>query len=109
PPPSRSTDTSWPDASFTGSAVCTSADFSCATVQLGWRSFRIAAPPATCGLAMLVPPSCPHGPPWPGGSDEVIATPGALTSGFRRSDTGAGPADEKSAILFFTDAAATEI
>ena len=47
-------------------------------------------------LAMLVPSSGPHGPPWPVGSDEMIATPGALTSGFSFSDTGVGPADEKS-------------
>src|SRR4051794_29013230 len=62
-----------------------------------------------CGLAMLVPPSCPHGPPCPVGSDEVIATPGALTSGFSRSDTGVGPPDEKSAIVSEAVVAATVI
>ena len=49
--------------SSTGRAVVTSADFTCATVQLGWRCRSSAAAPATCGAAMLVPelPSKPPG------------------------------------------------
>ncbi len=82
PPPSRSTETSRPPTSWTGSAVWTSADLICATVQLGRCCLSRATPPATCGLAMLVPSSGPHGPPCLFGSDDVIATPGALTSGF---------------------------
>ena len=58
---------------------------------------------------MLVPSSGPHGPPWPFGSDEVIATPGALTSGFSCSDTGVGPAEEKLAITSEVVTAATVI
>src|SRR5581483_7157635 len=109
PPPSRSTETSRPAESRTGWAVWTSADLISATVQAGCRSFRSAAAPATCGLAMLVPPSCPHGPPCPDGREEVIATPGALTSGLSWSETGVGPADEKSAIVSDAVVAATVI
>ena len=58
---------------------------------------------------MLVPPSSPHGPPWPGGSDDVIATPGALTSGFSSSEMGVGPPEEKSAIVPEAVVAATVI
>ena len=58
---------------------------------------------------MLVPSRGPHGPPWSLGSDEVIATPGALTSGFSSSETGVGPADEKSAITSRFVTAATVI
>ena len=48
----------------TGSPVCSSADLICATVHVGCRSLSSAAAPATCGVAMLVPLSVPHGPPW---------------------------------------------
>jgi hypothetical protein len=48
---------------------------------------------------MLVPDIAPKGPAWSTGSDEVIATPGAATSGLSSSDTGVGPPDEKSAIV----------
>ena len=58
---------------------------------------------------MLVPPSSPQSPPCPVGSDDVIATPGALTSGFSTSDTGVGPPEEKSAIMSFAVVAATVI
>src|SRR5579862_228014 len=44
---------------------------------------------------MLVPSSVPHCDPWFGGSDEVMPTPGALTSGLRMSETGVGPTEEK--------------
>ena len=58
---------------------------------------------------MLVPPSSPQGPPWPFGSDDVIETPGALTSGFSNSETGVGPPEEKSAIMSVGVVAATVI
>ncbi len=43
---------------------------------------------------MLVPEEIPH----PPGCEERIDVPGATTSGFRRSESGVGPADEKLAI-----------
>ena len=43
---------------------------------------------------MLVPDERPQ----PPGCDERIEVPGATTSGFRRKDSGVGPAEEKSAI-----------
>ena len=58
---------------------------------------------------MLVPPSWPHGPPCPGGREEVIETPGALTSGFSCNETGVGPPEEKSAIAPEAVVAATVI
>jgi hypothetical protein len=58
---------------------------------------------------MLVPWSGPQGPPWPLGSEEVIPTPGALTSGFSCSETGVGPAEEKLAITSEVVTAATVI
>src|SRR3954465_12974201 len=58
-----------------------------------------------CGAAMLVPLRRPNEP----GSDERTCTPGAVTSGFMASDTGVGPADEKSATTPFAPAAATVI
>jgi hypothetical protein len=51
----------------------------------------------------------PHGPPWSGGSDDVIATPGRATSGFSCSETGVGPPEEKSAIPSDVVVAATVI
>ena len=59
PPPSRSTETSWPRSSRTGSPVWTSADLICATVQSGWRCMSRATAPETCGAAMLVPDIAP--------------------------------------------------
>src|SRR5205085_7483186 len=59
PPPSRVVGTS--DAPLRiGAPVVTSADLICAGVHVGWRCFRSAAPPATCGAAMLVPFSTPN-------------------------------------------------
>ena len=58
---------------------------------------------------MLVPDIAPYGPAWLTGSDEVIATPGAATSGFSCSETGVGPPDEKSAIVPSSVVAATVI
>ncbi len=86
-------------SSRTGSPVWTSADLICATVHDGCRCIRSATAPDTCGAAMLVPDIAPNGPAWFTGSDEVIATPGAATSGFSWSDTGVGPPEEKSAIV----------
>ena len=58
---------------------------------------------------MLVPDSSPYGPFWSAGSDEVTETPGALTSGLSCSETGVGPAEEKSAIVPVSVVAATVI
>ena len=75
--------------------VATSALLTCAGVQSGWRCRSRARRPATCGAAMLVPDeSRPAARVRRRGS----TTPGAETSGLRRSETGVGPADEKPAI-----------
>ena len=74
-----------------------SADLTCATVHVGCRWSRRAAAPAVCGAAMLVPSKNRHEPSR-AGTDESTPTPGAVTSGFSRSETGAGPPDENSAI-----------
>jgi hypothetical protein len=98
PPPSRVEGTSFdvPDV-CTGSPVDSSADLISCTVHVGWRCFRSAAAPATCGVAMLVPlQSCAD--QVFRGSDESRSTPGAVTSGFMSSETGDGPDDEKLAI-----------
>ena len=96
PPPSRSAETSALEPSgCTGSPVDTSADLICSTVQVGCRSLSTAAPPATCGLAILVPLSSVH---WSFGKDESTSTPGAVTSGFNWSERGVGPVDENGAI-----------
>src|SRR4029079_7987397 len=55
-----------------------------------------AAPPATWGAAMLVPLNDVHVPSL-GGTDEVMSTPGALTSGFSSSEIGVGPPLENDA------------
>ena len=97
PPPSRMVDASLVRFSSVnaGSPVRTRADLICATVHVGWRSRSSAAAPATCGAAMLVPlkmaqRSC--------GCAERMFTPGEATSGLSRSETGVGPAEEKSPI-----------
>jgi hypothetical protein len=110
PAPSRATDASLePDpSSCAGRAVDASADFVCATVQVGWRWPSKAAAPATCGAAMLVPEKVSHVPSR-AGTEERMPTPGAVTSGLRRSETGVGPDDEKLAIRPATDEAATAI
>ena len=58
-----------------------------------------------CGAAMLVPLRRPNEP----GSDESTWTPGAETSGFIASETGVGPAEEKSATTPLELTAATVI
>src|SRR3954454_24114619 len=87
PPPARTGTAAWPP-SLTAVPVSISAAFSCATDQLGCRSRRSAAAPAIWGVAIDVPDIASHLPP---GTDERIDTPGALTSGFRRSESGVGP------------------
>jgi hypothetical protein len=57
---------------------------------------------------MLVPLSVPQV-PCDAGSDDITPTPGADTSGFIASDTGVGPADEKSATVSVDVTAATLI
>ena len=76
--------------------VRTSADFTCATVQSGWRCFRSAAAPATCGAAMLVPLNDAHGPSR-AGTDERMPTPGALDVGLQLERDGVGPPHENDA------------
>ncbi len=99
PPPSRRAEISVvePGDGCTGSPVVSSADLICSTVHDGWRCFRTAAAPATCGDAMLVPLQS-----WSDqvlrGSDDRMSTPGPVTSGFICSEIGVGPPDEKSAI-----------
>ena len=51
-----------------------------------------------CGEAMLVPESSAQPPPE---TDERTSTPGAATSGFRRSEIVVGPTEEKSACVLF--------
>ena len=53
-----------------------------------------AAAPAIWGVAIDVPDIASQ---WPPGTEERIETPGALMSGFSRSDSGVGPAELKSA------------
>jgi hypothetical protein len=57
---------------------------------------------------MLVPLNCPNSPSL-AGSDEVMETPGAVTSGFICNDIGVGPAEENPAMTFRESAAATVI
>ncbi len=54
---------------------------------------------------MLVPLNSAQRPSL-GGTEDRIATPGALTSGFIPSETGVGPADENGAIRSFPVTAA---
>ena len=77
-----------------GFAVAVSAALTSAGLQLGWRWRRSATAPETWGAAMLVPDDRPQ----PPGCEERIDVPGATTSGFRRSEIGVGPADEKLAM-----------
>src|SRR6266545_2074851 len=65
-----------------------------------------AAPPATCGEAMLVPLNDAHAPSRPGTSDR-IETPGALTSGLKRREIGVGPHEENDARTSAFETAAT--
>src|SRR5712691_4024644 len=110
PPPSRVGGASLPPRASpaTGFPVRTRADLTCATVQVGCRWSSSAAAPATCGAAMLVPFLDSHEPSR-AGTDESTFTPGAVTSGFRASETGVGPAEEKYAIWPDLVAAATVI
>src|SRR5205823_4182850 len=57
---------------------------------------------------MLVPENCVQLPSRDG-TDERIATPGALTSGFSRSASVVGPLEEKDATTSDLETAATEI
>src|SRR5262245_58561184 len=95
PPPSWVVGASF-DPDRAALPVCTSADLTWATVHV-WRCRSTATAPATCGEAMLVPLNRAHV-PWEAGTEDATPTPGAATSGFMRSDTGAGPAEEKDAI-----------
>ena len=92
----------------TGLAVSTSADFTCAGVQSGLRWSSSAAAPATCGAAMLVPLNDAHEPSC-AGTDDVMSTPGAETSGFIWSEIGVGPLLEKPAIASCFETAAAVI
>ena len=96
PPPSRVVSASCPPRS-TGWPVWTSADLICCTDQDGCRWCRSAAAPATWGAAMLVPLKLAQSPSRRG-TEESTSTPGAVTSGFIRRESGVGPLDEKEAI-----------
>ena len=93
PPPWSCGARARPRSSASAVPVCTSADFTWATVQPGWRCTSSAAAPATCGEAMLVPEEAVQ----PLGTEERTSTPGAETSGFSRSEIAVGPTEEKSA------------
>ena len=95
PPPARIGVAVWLP-SLTAVPVAISAALRSATVQVGWRSSRRAATPAICGVAIDVPDIASQ---WPPGTEDRIETPGALTSGFSRSDSGVGPAELKSASV----------
>ncbi len=85
---------STPPPAGTARAVPTSAALISAGDHSGWRWRSSAAPPATCGDAMLVPEIDAQ----PPGTEDRIPTPGAATSGLARSESGVGPAAEKPAI-----------
>ena len=68
--------------------VSTRAALIIATDQSGCLSRRSAAAPEIWGVAMDVPDIAAHSFP---GTDERIETPGALMSGFSRSDRAEGP------------------
>src|SRR6476469_6965475 len=91
-----------PSAFTTLPAVVIMADFTMAGDQDGFLPRSSAPKPATCGAAMDVPDMKPKfAPPEPIGETPArTATPGAETSGFRRSDAVAsgGPREEKPAI-----------
>ena len=93
PPPARTVASSESFRSLlhAASPVNASADFTWAGVHAGWRCRRSATAPATCGAAMLVPESVAYESP---GAAEKIDTPGALTSGLSRKESGVGPLDE---------------
>src|SRR5712692_3908844 len=70
---------------LTGSPVVTSADLICSGDHVGWSCFRIAAEPATWGVAMLVPEKkAKQGGELQEklGTDDNTLTPGATTSGL---------------------------
>ena len=79
-----------------------SAALSCAGVQSGCSPARIAAEPATCGVAIEVPdsdmymsPGVPRKPSLLRAA--VMSTPGAVMSGLRAESPMRGPRLEKSA------------
>ena len=108
PPPDRvaSASVDLVPSAHTGRPVATSADLTCSTVQPGCRARSSAAPPATCGAAMLVPERVPKLPP---GWAESTSTPGAVTSGLSARPSGVGPLAEKLARVRSSSAAPTVI
>src|SRR5687768_3663903 len=68
--------------------VVTNALLMSAGVHSGWSFLNRAAAPATCGAAIEVPLNVTSPPPT---ADEVIANPGASTSGLNSSVDGDGP------------------
>ncbi len=84
---------------------------SCAPVQPGFFCLRIAAAPATCGVAIEVPSLVvyPGGfcPPVPAAAAAVTATPGAVRSGLTAPSPIRGPALENSAIRSSSSTAPT--
>src|SRR3989454_12844157 len=65
-------------------AVSIRRDFTSSTLQSGWSCLSIAAAPATCGEENEVPETEVAPVPVPTSADK-IATPGAVTSGDRKS------------------------
>ncbi len=85
-------------------AVSISADLISAGVQSGCSAVRSAAEPASCGLAIEVPPYrassvSPSGSITPSATAARISTPGAAISGFSTSKVVLGPRELKSAII----------
>src|SRR5690349_14836401 len=77
------------------------ADLTIIGVQLGWRSIRSAARPATCGLDIEVPLRRSKSRPLiDGETAATMSWPGAMTSGLRRSPPAptSGPRDENDAV-----------
>ncbi len=87
------------------------AAFSWAPVQVGFFCLRIAAAPATCGVAIDVPFRLwyPGGfcPATPAAAAAVIDTPGAVMSGLTALSPVRGPTLEKSAIRSSSSTAPT--
>ena len=94
PPPPRVGGAGWLSTS-TVVPVSINAALIVATGQSGWRSRRSAAAPEICGVAIEVPDIASQ----PPGTEERIETPGALTSGFSRSEIAVGPALENPATV----------
>jgi hypothetical protein len=115
-PTARATSTRPAPCSYTpaapGSAAPTSAAFTCAPVHSGCRCARIAADPATCGVAIDVPLIVTYRSPRSPRAEyrdraAVISTPGAVISGFNAASCTRGPRPEKLASASWSSTAPT--